>query len=517
MERLESETSYKRCRACGEIISDVSTDYTLPDYLGDIKRIVMTRETVSSGGACCEAGQILGGGVVTVSVIYVDAEGRLSSVEFCADYECSQRADTPSPTDVLVTSRIISSSVRATTPRRLVAKATVGSLVEIYTDEAITLSEELCSDKLEYKSEHVGVRSSYLTRLPEREYADRVCVLDGVMMDDVSIIAKSARPEINSIEPRDGALCIKGEIVVECAVMCAPLAPVMERVTIPFAEECEGRARDPLSFRAIPSIASLVTSITATDTGCEITCDLILDISVLEEASLPVSLPTDAYLPGSKTECVYDTVSFESIVGVIDEVHKSEARLDRAELGMRDVRDIILTDVTLRQDTPKRDGEDLILSGEIRYSGIATEITEGGSISYVGFKNSVHYAYNVNNCILNEDNVTYYITPNISGASCMIDKNNIVLSCEIGNRGIIAAKRSCNYIFSVSVSEGGAQERPRRITVYYPDKDESLYDVAKRFDKTCRAVANINSLGIDVAAAPAEKGGLKDVRRLIIY
>ena len=517
MERIERETSYNKCRERKEIISDVSCDYTLPDYLGDIKRIVMIRECVSVGGAYYEAGQLFGGGIVTYNVIYVDAEGKLASVEFSSDYECSSKCDTDNPIDVCITSRLLNVNLRATTPRKLVAKATLSSNLRAHSEESILLPEEFNSDILEYRTEICDVRSSYITRLPEREYAEKICFLDGVMLDDVSIIAKSANPYIRLVESEDGAIIIKGEVKIECAVMCAPLAPIKETVTVQINEECQAKAKHPIHLQALTNVSSLVISVNATESGCEIMCDMILDISVIEEENKTVCMPTDAYAPGSITECGYDTVTLDSIVGVIDESFKNEARFDRSDLGMKDIRDIIVTDATLKSDPLKREGDTILLTGEIKYSGMATEITEDGAISYVSFKNTAPFSYNVNNYLQNIDNLTFDITASVHDIECTIDKGDVVCGCSLKFTGIIGAKKSLSYISSVSLTDKATAAQVRKVSVYYPDKDESLYDVAKRFDTTCRAVANINSLGIDVASTPTAKGGLKDVRRLIIY
>ena len=145
MENKDGRISYKKCAVQREVICEVGCDYTLPDYLGDIKRIVMTRESVSVGDAYFEGGQILGNGVITYSIIYVDSDGRLTSAEFTKDYECEVRCDVDSVSDTYLTSRIVASSLRATTPRKVVAKTTVASSIRAFCDETITIPDEFSS------------------------------------------------------------------------------------------------------------------------------------------------------------------------------------------------------------------------------------------------------------------------------------------------------------------------------------------------------------------------------------
>ena len=517
MENKDGRISYKKCAVQREVICEVGCDYTLPDYLGDIKRIVMTRESVSVGDAYFEGGQILGNGVITYSIIYVDSDGRLTSAEFTKDYECEVRCDVDSVSDTYLTSRIVASSFRATTPRKVVAKTTVASSIRAFCDETITIPDEFSSGELEYKDEPTFVLSTETTHLPEREYAEKVAFLEGAMADDVSIISKIARPEIKSVEVHDGIINVKGQIKVECAVMTAPLAPTVETIALNINEECPIKSKDPLSVYAIPNLSSFTVSPNPTDDGCDLLCDLIFDLTVVEEENILINMPIDAYAPSKKVELEYNTVGLKSAGAVVRECFKSERRVDRTELGLSDARDIIISDAVVRCDPVSIDGDSLKLSGEIRYCGAAVQISEGGEISYVSFKNSVPYEHIVNNTCQKLDNVASDFITSVTDVSCKIDKDQIVFESIINTCGTVTSTKSCKYICSVSMIPREPEDACRRIVVYYPDKDESLYEVAKRFDTTARSVANINSLGIDVAAAPTSKGGLSGVKRLIIY
>lgn len=517
MERIEERFSYKKCAVRKEIVCEVGCDFTLPDYLGDIKRIVMTRETVSVGGAYCDAGQISGCGVVTYNVVYIDSEGKLTSAEFSKDYECTARCDADTLSETYITSRVISSGVRATTPRKLVAKSTVASNLRGFLNEEILIPEEFSRGGLEFKNEFCSVRSTYVTHLNEREYAERLCTLDGVMADDLTVIAKSARPEIKSVEMHDGVINVKGQIKVECAVMCAPLAPTVESLTLEINEDCPAGSKNPISISALPNVSSLTVNTVPTEDGCEIMCDLILDITVVEDENVAVSMPTDAYAPGRVTDFEYSTATLESVTAPIVENCRCEMRADRTELGLKDARDIIITDATIKPDPILIEGDSIIMSGEIKYTGVATQINEDGTLNYISFKNSAPYKHIVNNTCQDNCDISCDILAFVSAASCMLDKGEAVFECGISFRGVMLSAKTTRYISSVSMAEESDEKPPRRVVVYYPDKDESLYEVAKRFDTTARAVANINSLGIDVAASPAQKGGLSGVKRLIIY
>lgn len=517
MERLIEEISYKECAVYREVVCDVSCDFTLPDYLGDIKRIIMTKESLSVGGAYLDAGQISGCGVVTYNVIYVDSEGKLTSAEFSREYECSGRCECDTLCHTYITSRIVNSSIRATTPRKLVAKSTVASNIHGFTEQSILIPEEFSSGNLEFKDEHTFVRSTNVTHLPEREYAERLATLEGVMADDITVISRNARPEIKSVEMRDGVIFVKGLIKVECAVMCAPLAPCVEELTLQINEECPAGCKDPVSLFAIPNVSSLTVNVQPTEEGCELTCDLILDLTVVEDENISVSMPTDAYAPERVVDLEYNTVKLESIAMPISESFMSEVRKDRLELGLAEARDIIITDATVKPDPVRKEGDNVFLTGEIKFMGVATQVSEDGALSYVSFKTSVPYEHIVNNTCQNLDGVTFDILTSVNDVSCMIDKDEALFECNVCFDGVAISDRSCRYISSVKIAEEKAERPPRRVVVYYPDKDESLYEVAKQFDTTSRAVANINSLGIDVAASPAKSGGLSGVKRLIIY
>ena len=86
----EDENRYRRV-ALREISAEASCDYVLPDYLGDVRKILFTEARCLPLPTYMSGEEISASGAVEFRMIYTDSEGRLSSVSFTEDYESSER------------------------------------------------------------------------------------------------------------------------------------------------------------------------------------------------------------------------------------------------------------------------------------------------------------------------------------------------------------------------------------------------------------------------------------------
>ena len=169
-----------------EISTEVSCDYVLPDYLGEVRKILFTEARCLPLPTYMNGEELSVSGTVAFRMIYNDAEGRLSSVEFTADYENCERS-TAAATDVSAQSEIAGFSMRLLGPRKISAKARVSSDVKLISTEILELSGSAAElPTLETAKRSVCVMGSFVGDATEREYAEPIAELDGVIADDDS-------------------------------------------------------------------------------------------------------------------------------------------------------------------------------------------------------------------------------------------------------------------------------------------------------------------------------------------
>ena len=83
---------FLRCERRGEIYTDTSADHSLPDYNGDVRRILYTNAQVHPSGSFENGDSVDFSGIVVYDIVYADSENRINTASFSSDYDFSPRA-----------------------------------------------------------------------------------------------------------------------------------------------------------------------------------------------------------------------------------------------------------------------------------------------------------------------------------------------------------------------------------------------------------------------------------------
>ena len=66
-----------------------SCEYILPDYLGDVKKLVSSVARVVPSGHFESDAELECAGIVSYDIVYLDSENKLSTASFSSDYDFS--------------------------------------------------------------------------------------------------------------------------------------------------------------------------------------------------------------------------------------------------------------------------------------------------------------------------------------------------------------------------------------------------------------------------------------------
>ena len=121
-----AECGERACRHIGGIRAETGVDMILPDYMGDIKRIISIKAVAEPAGGFESDSEIEFSGTVEYKVIYLDCDGAITEASMSSDYEFSVKLPDGycNSFDLI---EVLSQSVRAAGPRKLSAKAVVGA------------------------------------------------------------------------------------------------------------------------------------------------------------------------------------------------------------------------------------------------------------------------------------------------------------------------------------------------------------------------------------------------------
>ena len=517
---IKTDASFTKNTKCQDVYTESRADYSLPDYLGDVRKILFTNLSLRPSGRFAGGDEVEFSGVVVYNVVYLDAEGNLSSAEFTSDYDYSVKCSADSYKDSISDTRVSGCSIRLTGPRKITARASLVGSVRLSEEGRISVSGSAFEGETspEISTKTVSIRSSVPSSVLEREYAEELASLEGAIADEVSVIYSSAEATVDSLEPEDETVNVKGKLRM-MAIICNGETPAYKvdktvgfEETIPF----EAISADMRLWPEL-TVSSLKSSVNATDSGCEVVLSGIVEFSIIGEHNEGVELLLDGYLKSGPTENSYENFHFTELVDLSSAKGSHSAELERSELESDNLHEILFLTATPKVErTLVEDGKVSII-GEVRYSGIASEIIDD-KVSYVGIKFSSPFATNVNTDCQNDEKMQVDAKVMAYNASATLDANKLYATCTLESCVTVCEEKDEKILVVCSKKEGEVYESVGAcITVYYPTEDDTLFSVAKRFHTSGLKVARDNDISESVFASDNPEGKLTGVKKLLIY
>ena len=495
-------------------------DYSLPDYLGDVKKILSVSASAVPSGKFASEGEVNFSGVVSYDILYSDSEGKLTGLTVSSDYDLSVPTDSDSYVDGVAESRIASLSVRLTGPRKLTAKAVVSNNVKISYDESLECSGDAFSDGNTPEVARCTVKGekSYFAASSEREYAEEAEHLNGVTPDEIEIIATSGAVRISESEATDGGVRVRGELIITSIVRTLEQPPFAIKKVIPFEETINFDGLMPdMEIMADGYLTSVTSGVSEDAEGSVITVNAISELYCMASQNVETSVITDAYLKNRNTSAKYEDYEYSAVVCMGNAEEQFSVSQGRGEIGCDNIREVLTFSADIRSCEKNVTSNGFNLNGEAVFSGVACEINESNEPSYIPVKFTAPFSLNVN-CnrqIPAGAKLEVSLTP--IDCETLVDSERLTVNCfvKIGYRltdvNVIRRITECS-----AVGEEEYKPSLSKISVYYPEEDETLFEIAKKFHTTCAKLATDNKLDEAVIAMTDAPVSKSDVKKLII-
>lgn len=511
------ETALRKNQRSAEVYADTHREYVLPDYLGEIRKILSVDAEIRPAAKYASEQSTEASGIVVYDVIYTDAEGKLSGISFTSDYDLVIFHPEEDSDSLHLDSRIVSFSVRPSGPRKLSAKATVAaiatlaSFVEVYPCGS-ALSEGREPELLE---KEIRTLSAGESESVEREFAESVVRLDGATQDEVSVIFSRAEAECESATVLDGEATVKGSVTVWAIINNEDGMPYSVTHKIPFSESLPYPESVEGGAVGLVNVTSLSTAVTADDEGCEITASVILDIGVRSLGNEEVKVVTDAYLCDSETENGYKDFTYTELICARREKINHTAKFPRTDEALLGLDEPLLLSGVARIDYSV-DKEALSVFGNVKYSGVATSFSDSGERSYMPLKLEAPLEETISLPTRLSDTGKIEAVASVIRPTVSLDSEWVYINSTIEVSVVATEEKTLKILDSSEVSESESEERSATVTVYYPEKGDTLFSVAKAHRTRAAKLARDNNL-TEAVMAGAEDGSLDGVKRLIIY
>jgi hypothetical protein len=484
--------------------------------MGDVKKILSSSAVCVPSGKFASEGEVQFSGIVTYEILYSDFEGKLTCISASSDYDISVPTDGDSYSDSACEPKVSALSVRLTGPRKLVAKASVSALVRISSDVKVEAEGSAFAEnmQLETVNENVTVEKTLFATSPEREYAEEAEHV-AAPAESIEILTTSGIVRVLESVAAEGGVEVKGELVITSIIRVSGEAPFAIRKTIPFSETVSIEGAMPgMMTLAEGYLTSATAGVSEEAEGSVITVNAIAEYVCVASTNEDVSVIADSYLRNRDTETVYETSSFSSLMEMRSVECTAAFDIPLSDIGCENIRDVLVLRADMRQNDKSVVQNGMEIRGDAVISGVACEINEENTPVFLPIKFTSPFAVFVNSsCQIPENSdVECKILP--WGAEHTLDGERMSVRCRLGVNYRVCQPRRVRHVVSCNaVGEAEYVNTLSKITVYYPDGEESLFDIAKKFHTSAGKLAEDNGL---TEAAMASGNTACDAKRLII-
>ena len=511
---LNKEFSGVRCVAVDGV--QTSGEYTLPDYQGDVRKILYSSAEISEGGAYHSRDSLEVSGCVVYKIVYLDSEGKITPVSFTSDYEFSVRSEDDAYIDADVHTRIDSYGLRLMGPRRFSATCSIDSDV-VLTEKREYKVDTAGECRLETRSMPLSVAELRLYRSGEREMAEELVSLEGAILDEVEVLLSGAEPVAVSLQNGDGTLSLRSQILVRALVKIGAELPCMYEGVLDFSEiiAADGMGEDAALIPRV-SILSESVSLAAAENGVSVVASVIAEGSVRALGSGRLNVLTDCFSTAEEVSVTEGEFSYRKHLGshIIDEKYTYTA--PRSEVGAENVRNVLYESARVKIEDKEMSDKTLNVSGMIHVSAIACETSEEGAPAYVPLRFEAPFSINVNFNSLIPHNSRADVVLSLEGVHIDLDGEELRLSGNLVGAATVLCELREPCVSSVALGEKYAPGEASLVSVYYPTAGESLFDVGKKFHVSPMDIARANELSEAVVAGVGEALTSAGVGYLII-
>ena len=492
-----------------------SAEYILPDYNPDVRKLLYSSCEVKPAGRFSSDEQVDFSGIVEYRCIYTDKDGDITEVTFTSDYEYG----VPLSGDAVDADSfpwVQNYQVRVLGPRKISAKASL-ACENIYTTEKNGGGEGIPDgDDIELDKRNVKCGRIRRAESEEREIAEEISRLDGVALDEVTVVSATAECGGTELERVGNEGRCKSEFLAKLIYrdQDGQIIPVESVLSGEGVVVLDG-VPEEASVICVPHILSERFECLPTDDGVNIVANLIVKWDATCVYNEQHSIVIDGYSTDYSLENEYTTLNLVSYATPISESISADGVVtpDSGEYGS--IKEVVLMGQRARITEKRVEDGALNITVEFKIQGVISCSDNDGNTVYAPIKVTDNISKKVNLNSQNCENMG--VIARISSANVLhkIDGDDIKYTAtadldiipygESGEKMLVSAVRN---------EEEKIEKNVGRVTVYYTEPGDTVFSVAKKYHTTSAALLENNEIAVQTA------GGMESAKlpkRLIIY
>lgn len=475
--------------------NELSSDFTLPDYKSEIRRLLSVRastmlpsEYFANSNAQLECD-------VNYNILYLGADGELYSLNLCdkcsfkLPLDFSIHATNPDEITILSETKTENVSARVLGPRKINLKSKV-------TLHALCLTPEFYAPNI-VGSHNKGEIENLILSVPiasikkctsDPEIISDTISIDGAL-ENVRVIDMQPSVSISECSASNGQINVRGEMLFK-VIYCNDLQnslPISNTRKIPFSKtifcdganntyecSCTGRATD--------------SQIEVGDNGINI--EATLTILALAQSNEDVYYVADAYSTEKEGVPSYaDTKYLSSLRAANGNLTQNEvASLDELSLSPNiKIIDICANAIPEEVDFEKNR---ISIKGKCNYQIIYALDEE---YSYKDYSAPFKYELDIKGANYGYEAPKWWVQANVSSVRARTDSEKIFIDSELGFDIFTLDEGNMNLISELILGQARSKKEGE-LLLCYPERDASLWSVAKQYGKPIAKIKKRNSI-----------------------
>ena len=484
------------------LTKEVTSELILPDYLPDVSRLLGTEASLGAQNSYVSGDVIEYDGKLDITVVYATSDGRIKSVPLSSEFD----GTLPLPElsgDIAAEINVSVESVncRLQNPRRLSVRTKLSIGADVYVPESVAPritggeSERGAGDIMTKKTP-VGT-VFFIYAADENVPISEDLELDAQDPAIAEIISVSLCPYIYDARATDGSLSYRGDVLAQVLYLAssgdeggAKYFSVLRKIPI------SGEVMAPVSEGAFAAGYATVSSVEYRPQANALGENRVIEVDFTYTAHLCAAsnATSDAVSDMYSTECRTDTKTKSAKCRRVMRASAFNFTSDGSmPLDEKGYSEVVSSRAVASVDEVTVSGSKAVFSGK---ADVYTVLTDGNS--FVGKTVNVPFRAEteIGKCA---GELECSVHPSVIGTSARVDGGEIKCDVEVGISYVAqdvtdaSVVDECVLMTDSPIKRAGTSS----IVICYPGESETLWDIAKRYGSTEKALRDANGITSD--------------------
>ena len=477
-----------------QLITEISEEFSLPDYIPEVRRILHVRAAVLPEGRFLSdkdsSTEVDFNGAVTYNIIYTDDEGRLRSTSLSSDYD--DTLTVPShPESVFIDTSVDNVSCRATAPRKLSIKTRLKSRILAFSNEPVSenisprsLSDEMYLERKLKKVDTVSLKPIFMQNI---KLSDKLDIPEG---EDIVPIMCDASVTVTDCKARNESVSVRGSAAVKCLCHCGD-KDIMLSKTVPIYEEPSALGASPSdSVRCTARCVSLSISNEGSSDKSSLYFDLNCEIEGEYYRNTEAELTEDCYSTRHETDVSYKIADIYSLISAKNHPFSVSDKFKRKDPDIDSIVDIICDAYSERVDVSSKKA---VITGKMSVTVIGrTRDDESKGHEYISETYEVPLKYEIP---VDTDSLISRVSFSCASPSARYENDKFCINADMICSLALLKRDNVKILDTASIKKDAEFKKDAScVRVFFPKDCDILWEVAKRFHTTERKIMEDNSL-----------------------